>query len=51
MNNTTERTDRECGCAYIRLDPKESWYQVVACPDHVFDCTPMADLPPEMARR
>lgn len=40
-----ERTDHECGCAWIKLDPAGSWYQVVACPGHVFDCAPLDGVP------
>lgn len=46
---STESQSRSCGCRYIRLRGETAdalfWYQVVACPDHLLDFRPQAEIP------
>lgn len=39
----TGRAGLSCGCSYIKAGGR--WYQVVACPEHVMDLKPHADVP------
>ena len=37
----TERADLFCGCAFIKVNADEKWWQVVACPLHIMAMKPL----------
>ncbi len=41
----SERASLSCGCMYVTVGAEGSWYQVVACPEHVMDMGPHDQLP------